>query len=628
MKLLIQKIKSVRLTEHSLLLAVLLNIIYLGGMLLIYKPFLSPDDYMMSETVYGVFGDDYDFHVKYMNFNYGKIIVQLLRWFPNIPWYTVLFYIWTFLSLTLVSKIVFAKFPKLISLFVVNVILLYFSYEGYVGIQFSKIAGITGAAGALAILASPSWMVIILGMVLFVLSIFIRYDMAKMVVGSFFVMLVLMALIELVSKGKIKWDKKIYLKMVILGLLFFIVPKIPSYDASENMYWSYYWECNSNRSYIQDYPLPDYETYRDIYEELDISQNDIYIWKSWNSDGQAITSERVNVLRKINNGIITSRSQLENHEFKDEDILEAYERYVHMAEKHKTNDSDSTAALGMDRHAFENFCKNIMVYLKMENVTGFLKKYPKAFLTIDVAFAYLLCVILILFVSHKDHIFSLMAVGLSFIIGLLLNYYLYVHDRYLQHRVDVGIFFTLICLCITLYKNQYMEEQEQNEDILKKIFIVISAVMIITPYKFFGDDSYTYSEEKLEANRSLIDYMSDNAENCYLFTGTVNTGSLWYKFCDAFAIPERHYGKNIFRGYGIWNVKRYQEHGVDYVYSDIVDNDSIYLVLANNDTNEAAWEEYISKHSGREAKLELQENIYGAKLYLVKSTDMSHKTTE
>lgn len=622
MKLFIQKIKDVKWVEHSLLMAVLLNIIYLGGMLLIYKPFLSPDDYLMSETVYGVFGDDYDCHVKYMNFNYGRLIVQLLRWFPGIPWYTILFYVWVFLALTLISKIVLDKLPKVISYLMVNVILLYFSYEGYVCIQFTKVAGIIGAAGAMAILVSSSWMESILGMVLFVLSIYIRYDMTKMVIGSFFSMLVLMALIELVSKGKIKYDKKIYLKMVILGLLFFIIPRIPSYDASEKLYWNYYWQCNSNRSYIQDYELPDYEIYRDIYEKLNISRNDIYIWKSWNSDGQAMTSDRVNVLREINSGRITSENQLDNREFKDEDIRKAYEHYVNTSEQYKRNGHNTMVSFGMDRHTFETFYKSMKIYLKMENIKGFFKKFPKVFLTIDAAFAYLLCVILILFVSHRDHIFSLVAVGQPFIIGLLLNYYLYVHDRFLQHRVDVGIFFTLICLCVTLYKKQYMEEQGQKKDFLKKIFIVISAIMLITPYKVFGDDICAYGKEQLESNHTLIKYMSENKENRYLLTGTANAGSLWYRFYDTFAVPDR-YGKNIFSGYGIGNVKRYQEHGINYVYSDIVDNDSIYLVLADNDTNEPAWEEYISKHSGKEVKLELQENIYGAKFYLVKSIDIS-----
>lgn len=623
MKLLVQKIKDVKWAEHTLLLTVLLNIIYLGGMLLLYKPIMRPDDYQMSQRVYGVFGDDYDYHTKYMNFNYGKIIVRLLRWFPSIPWYTILFYIWVFLSLVLVSKIVLDKFPKTMSYLIVNVILLYFSYEGYVCLQFTKIAGITGAAGATAILLCSSWIEIILGILLFILSLFIRYDVAKMIVGAFLAMLLGASVIEFVSKRKIKWDKSIYIRFAILAVVFFIVPFIPSYDKSEKMYWSYFWQCNSNRSYIQDYLLPDYGTYRDIYEKLGISQNDIYIWKSWNSDGQAMTKERVDVLRQINEGKITQREQIELYEFKDKDIWEEFERYVN--DKENNNDEyKKSLPLGANQHVFASLGRGICFYLKFENITNFFKKFPKAFLTIDVAFAYLLCIFLILIISYRDNVCSIIAVMLSFIIGLLLNYYLYVRGRYLQHRVDVGIFLTLICICIILYQYNVCDKDKLEKRYVIRIVMVFIVVSLITPYKYYGDDYNLCNDEQLLLNQNLMQYMEENEECCYQLAGTMSKGTTWNQFYDAFSVPSIGVAKNVFSGYGyvIGNLKQYQERGIHYVYSDIVDNDSIYLVLANNDTNEAAWEEYISKHSGKEVKLELQENIYGAKFYLVKTEDV------
>lgn len=599
-------------------MAVLLNIIYLVGMLLIYKPFLSPDDYMMSETVYGVFGDDYDCHAKYMNFNYGRIIVRLLRWFPNVPWYTILFYIWVFWALTLVTKIVLDKFPKTISYLMVNIVLLYFSYEGYICILFTKIAGITGVVGATAILLCSSWVEIILGILLFILSLFIRYDMAKMVIGAFFAMLLCAAVIQFVSKRKIKWDRNIYVRFVIVAVVFFVVPHIPSYDKSEKTYWDYFGQCNGNRSYIQDYSLPDYETYRDIYEKLGISQNDIYIWKSWNSDGQAMTKERVDVLRKINAGIIKKKEQIEAYEFRDKDIQEDFERYVR-DRKNNNKGYKKSAFFGINQHVFASLGKSVRLYLDFENITEFFKKFPKAFLTIDVAFAYLLCVILILVVSRRENLFSVIAVMVSFFIGLLLNYYLYVHGRYLQHRVDVGIFLTLICMCIILCQYDVRDKTELEERYAINAAMLFIVISLITPYKYYGDDYKPYSDDQLLQNHALIQYMSKKIENCYVLTGTANAGSLWNRFYDTLAVPGKHYGKNIFRGYGIGNLQQYQEHGINYVYSDIVDNDSIYLVLNDNDTNEAAWEEYISKHSGKEVELELQEDIYGAKFYNVKT---------
>lgn len=59
--------------------------------------------------------------------------------------------------------------------------------------------------------------------------------------------------------------------------IFLVIPKVPQYSSEENGYWSYYWQMNAVRSAIQDYEMPDYATYKEIYEKLGISQNDIYM---------------------------------------------------------------------------------------------------------------------------------------------------------------------------------------------------------------------------------------------------------------------------------------------------------------------------------------------------------------
>ena len=127
----------------------ILNLIYMGGMLLFFAPFLSIDDYVMSEYGYGVFSDDYDYCVRYENFIYGRLITSLMKLFPDIPWYTVLFYIWIFISLTLFAYIVLIYFDNYLGIVVANTMLLFFSYEGYVCIQFTKVSGIIGAIGFL-----------------------------------------------------------------------------------------------------------------------------------------------------------------------------------------------------------------------------------------------------------------------------------------------------------------------------------------------------------------------------------------------------------------------------------------------------------------------------------------------
>lgn len=615
MKLLMKKKRSLRLTENTFCLALLLNVLYIVVMLLMYKPFLSPDDYFMSERVYGVFGDEYDYHTSYMSFNYGKFIALLLRIFPCVPWYTILFYIWIFLSLMLVSKLVLDKLPNSISFLVVNIILLYFSYEGYVCIQFTKVAGIVGAAGVLAVILGTTWVEIVVGMGLFILAIFIRIDMARMVVASFLVMILVMLFLGLVSHGKLKWHIKIYVRFSIIMISFFMIPRIPSYDAAQKQYWDFYWQCNSNRSFIQDYELPDYETYKEIYDVLDISENDIYIWKSWNEDVNAMTLDRVNALKKVKNGEITSPDQLEKSEYFDGDVRDYYKNFVNTVdEKEKTNDELDLKTRLIDK---------LLSYIELNKIFHFFKKFPKVFLSIDVCLGYILVSVLILVAGRKDFFNTAISVLITFGIALLLNYYMYVNGRYLQHRVDVGVFFTMICMEIILCKNLHEIGKEYKYNIM--IAVIIIVVMMITPYKNWGDDRCAYDEDYFNCKQKMIDYISQDQAKCYFLAAKRDIGVLWHEFYDAFSVPEVGCMKNCFIGYGFGSLERYQNFGIDYIFSDIVDKD-VYLVLDENDLNELAWQEYISKHSNKEVYLDLEKTIYGAKFYTITSANNRDET--
>lgn len=177
-----------KISDHKLSVgskAILLNLLYMFGMLLLFRTIFSPDDFLMSQKCYGVFEKDYDHHLTYMNFNYGKFIVFLQKYFSDIPWYTITFYVWIFLSLTLLTCIILEWADNALGIIICNILVAFFSYEGYIGIQFTKVAGIIGVIGFFLLLyTNSSWIQKAEGAVLLTLSCMIRYDVAKMVIVS------------------------------------------------------------------------------------------------------------------------------------------------------------------------------------------------------------------------------------------------------------------------------------------------------------------------------------------------------------------------------------------------------------------------------------------------------------
>ncbi len=287
--------------------SILLNLVYLFGMLLAFVPFFSIDDYLMSNTIYGVGRAGYDYHATYMNFVYGRLMVFLLRLFPEIPWYTVLFDLWVFIALTLLTYMILKWSNNYAGLILANLLLLFFSYEGYVAVQFTKVAGILGAVAVLVLLSEkiprkPK----MIGICLWILSCMIRIDCAKMALGVWGLLLVWKVL-EATWKTRRNPIKE-YWKRGFLFLagacIFIIVPRLSSIGMTEaeKDFWKLFWEHNTVRAAMQDYSVPDYETYREAYEAIGISQNDLNLYWSWNWDCNVVTLEKGEIIQAMREG--------------------------------------------------------------------------------------------------------------------------------------------------------------------------------------------------------------------------------------------------------------------------------------------------------------------------------------
>lgn len=544
--------------------SIILNIFYMLAMVLFFTPFLSIDDYLMSEYAYGVFSDTYDYCVRYENFIYGRIVTFLMRLVPALPWYTILFYVWVFMALTLFTYIILRYFNSDLGIILANIMLLFFSYEGYVTIQFSKVAGLIGAVGFFAlILTKSSWKVRTCGGILFFLSCLIRDGVSQMIVAAWIFAICIIVVGYIINHDIFKFSKKSVIYIVIGILIYIIVPFLPQYSSQEEKdLWTQYWKFNTNRVSIQDYGYAEYGTNAETYDEAGITENDLFIWYSWNADSDALTASKGKVIDQL--------------------------------KKTKGNGSK---------------------YFNIHTIKKFLKEFPKVFLTIDVFFSLLLITFIVFLglVIEKRKLWSALLVMVIDIMAL--NYYLYANGRYLQHRIDVSI--VLVEITIFMYVIIENNVTLKKKDIKREILWGIVSVMLITiPYQHYDDDKINYNDNTVALNKIFYQETEKDSKSCYYFGARREGGSTAMRiFYTAFEVPEVGISRNCFFSNTLYDKERMKLFGIDKIFEDITDSNHIYLVLDQKDGNQKEWEKYISKYSGRDVKLILAKQYCDKKIY-------------
>ena len=141
-------------------------------------------------------------------------------------------------------------------------------------------------------------------------------------------------------------------------------------------------------------------------------------------------------------------------------------------------------------------------------------------------------------------------------------------------------------------------------------------MLLCVPYQYYGDDRQTVSEDLIATNRLFFEQVGNDSDACYYFAANRSDGSTPLRvFYRAFEVPKVGISKNCFYSNTIYDQKRMEEYGIDRIFVDMVDSDFICLVMSETDTNQSAWEEYLSDYCGTEVKLFLVKDYMGKKIY-------------
>lgn len=535
---------GIRFYKNIFLHTILLNLAYMVGMVLCFEPFLSITDFQMEEIYYGAYTGVYNNQTMFEQFLYGDIIVFLIKYFPSIPWYSIVFYIILFVSFSFLTYSILTWNSDWLGYLIVNMMLLFFSYEGYIYIHFTKVAGIAGAVGFLLLFQRKdtklkSILHNSIGALLAFFSFLIRYDIGKMLLGIWGLAIIGREIVNLIIKRKIEW-KNFFYRVFVLGFFLIILLLIPEckYSSEEEAAkWKDIFQFNAARVYVQDYVVPDYKTYQEKYGELGISENDLKIWNAWNDDCVSLTK-------------------------------------------------DKTEAMSF----FENVPKTITMSYK--EYLEFFKFFPLKLCTVDVFFAFMIIVMLYISTTkEKQQVVLEITCVLVILIGV--NYYLFINKRFLQHRVDVSIIFT-VCLVM-----MWFMREKKRECGLVKINILCSIIICLclsVPFQYYNDDKTYISDEMIETNRIFYENTCTDEDHYYLIGNSrwdASTSRICYK---AFDIIPKGIKRNIIMGITPQNQEYLNSLGIFNPFVDIVDNEVMYLVLGEDNSSQELWEKYFEEH--------------------------------
>lgn len=565
------------LSEHLLVLVILLNLAYLVINLLLYDPVWRADDYYIAANIYGVYLDEYDANPIYTTALYGHLVTFFLNICGDLPWYTILSYTWVFASLCLLSYVILLHNRTKISWVIVNLIILFFSFEGYMCMQWTKTSAIAIGTGMFALVfpTKNKWIKPI-AVALFLVGAFFRTANVLMVIGSWGVTFGILSIYYFLKKNYDLCKSSIVniSKVVVLYLVFQILlnmTNIMFVEKSEELDKFQKW--TSYRSQVQDYAVPEYNENKEIYIKYGITQEDIEFIYQWGFD--------------VYNYELYENISLAIEEINQQNVSQV--------------DGGKWSVL-------------------IEKIVDSFHTFPISFLKMDVFYCYIILVIILLYYSKKEN--GGFLVGFTFALLMGLNIYLFVKGRYLKHRVDVAIIFTICLILVYLfmhYRHDFIEKSVSN----KMIFIIL-LLLIITPVRMFTDDRHTVSQTDIANNKVFYANASED-KHFYLFVNTRSENDRKSYGFDIYDTPQIGLMKNTFGL--IMATPKVQDAieslGIEDPYLDVIDGTNMYLVTGESDSMLQEVLKYIEKKSGKSVYIVCVKEFLGKSIYRVNSKDIT-----
>lgn len=543
--------------------ACVFNLTVLVLMLLILRPgYETNDDISISMIANGAWGVR-DMHVICQNYLLGKLYNLFYTvGHGMIPWYAVLQYTFVFSALTTVTCVLFRRLQSEQAFLVNGILLLYFGYECYIRMQYTKTAGIMLGAGAFLLFYEMEkekirWKAVVWGILLAVTGSLYRFEETAVCcvliagIGLYF-------LLNLKQWGEQK-RKRLLTMLGVFGLTGILMVGCELMDQrlyASDPDWDTFMQYNEYRSNLTDYSIPAFADFEEEYKEMGISKTAYKIFRTglnfYDPDVYSLdTLKKMDELRPRNN---LSRALAEN----------------------------------------------------------FLKEFPVGYVKITVFLGFLLLAFLWLFWRKSEKQVWLVAAYEILAMGLI-DFYLYYEGRYLENRVEVGMWFAISLVVIWCLDSAKMHLNRQ-------LVLIALGCLLIANQSTWKSRWRGLSEQEVRDQKYLRegfeDIVSVDPDGLYL----AKLGTITYTGYGMFSpVPEGTFENVVW--YGGWEmgnplwIDKMAEYHVTNPYRDLIDQEHVYIV----DDKINLTLKYIKEYYQKDVEAELVKESTYLKVYRIKT---------
>ena len=539
------------------------NLTVLVLMLLILRPgYETNDDISISMIANGAWGVR-DMHVICQNYLLGKLYNLFYTvGHGMIPWYAILQYAFVFSALTTVTCVLFRRLQSEQAFLVNGILLLYFGYECYIRMQYTKTSGIMLGAGAFLLFYEMekkkiNRKAVVWGILLAVTGSLYRFEETA-------VCCVLVAGIGLYFLMNLKqWEKQKKKRLLtflgVFGLTGILMVGCEILDQrlyASDPDWNAFMQYNEYRSNLTDYSIPAFADFEEEYKEMGISKTAYKIFRT---------------------GL----------NFYDPDVY-SLDTLKKMDEMRPRNQ--------LSRALAENF----------------LKEFPVGYVKITVFLGFLLLAFLWLFWRKSEKQVWLVAAYEILAMGLI-DFYLYYEGRYLENRVEVGMWFAISLVVIWCLDSAKMHLNRQ-------LVLIALGCLLIANQSTWKSRWRGLSEQEVRDQKYLRegfeDIVSVDPEGLYL----AKLGTITYTGYGMFSpVPEGTFENVVW--YGGWEmgnplwVDKMAEYHVTNPYRDLIDQEHVYIVDDKIDLTL----KYIKEYYQKDVEAELVKKSTYLKVYRIKT---------
>ena len=543
--------------------ACVFNLTVLVLMLLILRPgYETNDDISISMIANGAWGVR-DMHVICQNYLLGKLYNLFYTvGHGMIPWYAILQYAFVFSALTTVTCVLFRRLQSEQAFLVNGILLLYFGYECYIRMQYTKTAGIMLGAGAFLLFYEMekkkiNRKAVVWGILLAVTGSLYRFEETAVCcvlvagIGLYFLM-------NLKQWGEQK-KKRLLTLLGVFGLTGILMVGCEILDQrlyASDPDWDAFMQYNEYRSNLTDYSIPAFADFEEEYKEMGISKTAYKIFRTglnfYDPDVYSLdTLKKMDELRPRNN---LSRALAEN----------------------------------------------------------FLKEFPVGYVKITVFLGFLLLAFLWLFWRKSEKLVWLVVAYEILAMGLI-DFYLYYEGRYLENRVEVGMWFAISLVVIWFLDSAKMHLNRQ-------LVLIALGCLLIANQSTWKSRWRGLSEQEVRDQKYLRegfeDIVSVDPDGLYL----AKLGTITYTGYGMFSpVPEGTFENVVW--YGGWEmgnplwVDKMAEYHVTNPYRDLIDQEHVYIV----DDKINLTLKYIKEYYQKDVEAELVKESTYLKVYRIKT---------